>query len=85
MDYLNELRINWQKKQSVRWFLVTYPKTSGLVFTSFIAAYTLIVWNDHSESKNFNVGFRHSMHSDDNTSKLSLDKKILVYDSSKSN
>lgn len=85
MDYLNELRLNWKKKQAVRWFLVTYPKTAGLIFTSFIGAYTLVTWNDHTEWKNFNVGFRHSIHSDDKTSRLSVDKKILVYDGSKSN
>ena len=81
MSLLDEIRLNWHKRQLIRWGLVTYPRSSGLVFASLLALFAAVIRGESEQMRSFHVGFTHTIHSADKTSRHN--DKILVYDSSK--
>lgn len=83
MGVLDDIRFNWHKRQLIKWSFVTYPKTTGLAFVSFIGIFAFVVREETNRMRLFGFGFKNTLHQTDGVSRRS--DKVLVYDSSKAN
>lgn len=81
MGILDDIRFNWHSRQLIKWSFVTYPKSTGLVFVSFIGIFALVVREETNRMRLFGLGFKETLHQTDGVSRRN--DKLLVYDSSK--
>jgi hypothetical protein len=82
-EFLRNLKYNYSQRQTFRFFLFTYPKSSTLVSLISISGLlyaTLIEIDKMTEDRD---SFTKTIHSNENNPKRN--KNILIYDSSQIN
>lgn len=79
--FFKKFKTNWNSRSTVRWFVFSYPKTFGLLFTGLVVGYGMVVNNETNKLTSYWSGVRDTMYSEDKTTRRG--SKLLVYDSSR--
>ena len=77
-DFFKHLKYNYSQRQTIRFFMFTYPKTTSVLGLVTFVALSVVCLKELKKIENFNNSFRNTVYSNDNSSKRN--KTILIYD-----
>lgn len=78
-EFLEKLKYNYSQRQTFRFFMFTYPKTTALIGLATAVGLTIAAIDEFNEIDSFNQSFKNTIHSNDNTPRRN--NKILIYNS----
>jgi hypothetical protein len=80
--FIKEALFYYDQRTFIRWFIFTYPKTTGSLFLASLAALNFFTINSTQNEKSMYIAIHEAIHS--NEKNLKPNNKIVIYGSNSS-